>query len=89
VSFRIVHRRADGDRLIHGHLDIDGMRNRGFNLRQDRPDIVHRIDDVGAGLAEDDDQNGWLAIGVARITKVFHGILRLADIGDSHRRSVR
>ena len=74
--------------MVHGHLDIDGMRNRGFDLREHGPDVVHRIDDVGAGLAEDDDQNGWLAVGVARITDVFHGILRLADIGDSHGRSV-
>ena len=73
----VVHGRADGDRLVHGHLHIDRMRNRGLNLRKDRLDAIHRIDDVRAGLAEDDDQNGWLAVRVAGITKVFHGILRL------------
>jgi len=38
--------------------------------------VIPRIDNVGAGLAEDDDQNRRLAVGVARIAQVFHGILR-------------
>src|ERR1700689_2691845 len=34
-----------------GHLD--GRRNRGLKLRQQRLDVVDGLDDVGAGYAED------------------------------------
>ena len=64
------------------------MRNRGFYLGEHGRDAVYRIDDVRAGLAEDDNQNGWLAVRVARTANVFHGILRPADVGNSYGRSV-
>ena len=84
----VAHRRADGDGLIHGHLHVDRLRNGGLELRKDGANAVHGVDDVGAGLAEDDDQHGGLAVRIAGIAKVFDGILRLADVGDPHRRSV-
>src|ERR1035441_7724199 len=37
----IVHGGADGDRLIHGHLHIDGMRNGRLNQREHSPETIH------------------------------------------------
>ena len=67
-------------------LHLDGLRNGGLELRQRRRDAVHGIDDVGAGLAEDDHQHRRLAVGVARIADIFDRIDDLADVGDAHRR---
>ena len=80
----VVDGSADGLGLIHGDLQIDGGGNGGVNLRQHGADAVHGVDDVGARLAEDDDQHGRLAVGVAGVAHVFHGIDHVADIGDAH-----
>ena len=46
-------------------------------LRQSGANAVDGVDDVGAGLAEDDHQHRRLAVGVAGIAQVFHRIHRV------------
>ena len=46
--------------------------------------MVHRVDDVGVGLPPDEDNDGGLAVGVARIAEVFDRIHRLPYIADAH-----
>ena len=41
---------------------------------------LHRCDDVGAGLAEDDDRNRALAIQIAARPDVLHGVGDLGDV---------
>ena len=72
--------------MIHHHVNIDCRRNGGTKLRHHRVDAIHRIDDVGAGLAIDEDQNGGLPIGIPRATNVFHRVHCPAYVGDSHGR---
>ena len=66
-SLGIVHRSADGDRLIHGHPHIDGLGDGSMKLRQHGADAVDRVDDIGARLPEDDDQHGRFAVGITRV----------------------
>ena len=42
-------------------------RDRRLQLRQGGADAVHRLNDVGARLAEDNHQHGRLAVGVSRV----------------------
>src|SRR5258708_5621714 len=74
---------ADGGSLIHGHLQMDRLRDGGLELRDNGADTVHGADDVGARLAEDDYQNRRFAVRIARGTEVFHGVLCTAHIGDA------
>ncbi len=67
---------------------IDGGRNGGLQLRQQGADAIDGLDDVGAGLAEDDDQDGRLAVGEAGGANVFHRIGDVGDIGQAHRAAV-
>ncbi len=74
----IVHGGADGCGLIHGaRCRLMDCGNGGVKLRQHGADAIHGVDDVGAGLPEDDDQDGGLAVGVTGVAQVFDGIDRL------------
>ena len=79
----IVDGGADGLRLIHGDVHVDGGGNGGVNLRQHVADAIDGLDDVGARLAEDDDEDGGLAVGIAGVAQVFDGIDDFADIGEA------
>ena len=71
---------------VDRHGDVDGGRDRGLQLRQQRLDAVDRVDDVGAGLAIEDDQDGRLAVGEAGIAQILDRIDDIADVGQAHRR---
>ena len=73
VTFTSCDRGADGLGAVHQDVDLDGGRNVGLQRRQRFSDIVHGLDDVGAGLLEDDQQDALAAlqrrvgVGLARI----------------------
>ena len=80
----IVDGGADSLRLIHGDLHVDGGGNGSVNLGQHVTDAIDGLNDVGPGLAEDDDQDGGLAVGIAGAAQVFDGIDDLADVGEAY-----
>ena len=49
---------------------------------------VDRVNDVGAGLAEDDDRNRALAVQIASRTDVSHRVCHLSDVGQADSRAV-
>ena len=49
-------------------------------MRHQRADSVYRIDDVGAGLPEDDDQHSRFPVGQTGVAQVLHRIFHLGDI---------
>ena len=62
-------------RMVVGAVDRDGDvdvgRERGLQLRQQRLHPVDGVDDVGAGLAVDDDEHRRLAVGEAEVVDVL------------------
>ena len=64
----------DGDRLIHRHAHIDRLGDFRLELRQLSANAVDSVDDIGPGLAEDDDQNRRLGVCVAGAPNVFHRV---------------
>ena len=53
LELHVVHRRADGDGAVGEQRDVDRRRQRRLQLRQQLLDAVDHLDDVGAGLALD------------------------------------
>ena len=62
-AFDLVQRAADRPRPVQYQLDVDGSRDRGFELRQDRLYALDGIDDVCTRLPAEDDHNCGLAVG--------------------------
>ena len=56
--------------------------------RQLRANAVHGLDDVGARLAEDDDDHGALAVQIAGGADVLHRVDHIGHVGEPHRRAV-
>ena len=56
-DFDVVHAGANGGGAIDCHVHLDGGRDFGLKARHLLEDSIDRIDDVGAGNFEDDDQN--------------------------------
>ena len=79
---RIVVRAVQRD----GQVDIAGQR--GGHARQLRLHRVDGLDDVGAGLAVENDQHRGLAVGEAGVAQIFDRIDDLADVGQLDRRIV-
>ena len=69
-------------------IRLIGRRQRRLKLRQHRLHVVDRLDDVGAGLAEQDDENGRLAVRHAEIAHILDAVGDLGDVGQAHRRAV-
>ena len=57
-------------------------------MRQRLLHAVDGLDDVGAGLAEDDDQHRRLAVGQAEIAHVLDGIVHRGEVRQLHRGAV-
>ena len=73
---------ADGGGAVEDDGGVDALRNGGFDGGQFGADAVNGVNDVGAGLAEDDEQNGALAVQVSRGAEVLHGIDDIGDVGE-------
>ena len=59
-----------------------------WKLRQQRRDAVDRLDDVGARLPEDDEQDRGLAVGEAARADVLDRVGDGRDVGEAHGRAV-
>ena len=69
-------------------IDLDGRRDRGLQHRQHRLDPVDGVDDVGAGLALDCQDDRALLVVPAGDQVVLRPVDGLADVADAHRRAV-
>ncbi len=57
LELHVVHRGADGGGAVGEHRDVDGRRQRGAELRQQRRHLVDHADDVRPRLALDVDDH--------------------------------
>ena len=72
-----LHRGADGAGAVHARSSsLMAGGHGGLQLRQQGPDAVDGLDDVGARLAEDDDHDGGLAVDQAGVAQVLHRVRR-------------
>ena len=67
----IMQRSSDCFRPVHRQVNIDGSRDRSFELWQDGFNARERLDDVGARLPVENHQNRRLAIRKAEIAQIF------------------
>src|SRR6266852_5202617 len=72
--------RADGGGAVENDGGFDALWDDGFNGGQFGTDAVDGVNDVGTGLAEDDQQNSALAVEVAGGANVLDGIDNIGDI---------
>src|SRR5467141_4295141 len=70
----VVHRGAYSRGTIDGIHQGHGRRDRGLQLRQDGAHAVDRVDDIGARLPPDEQQDGGFAIDHTVIADVFGGV---------------
>ena len=82
--FDVADGGANGRGAVKHHGDFNPQRNRGLDEGKLRDDAVHCVDDVGAGLAEDDDGDGALPVQVAGSADVLHRVNHLRDVGKAH-----
>ena len=87
-QFRVVQRSADGDAAVDGDGHVHVGRHRRFQMRQLGLHVIDGLDDVGVGLAVEDDQHRQLALRQAEIAHVLHGVADLGDVGEAHRGAV-
>eukprot|EP01022_Parablepharisma_sp_SALTPOND_P004196 TRINITY_DN118_c0_g1_i13.p1 TRINITY_DN118_c0_g1~~TRINITY_DN118_c0_g1_i13.p1 ORF type:complete len:2030 (+),score=744.92 TRINITY_DN118_c0_g1_i13:50280-56369(+) len=79
---------ANGRGAVQHHLHVDGRRNGRLQLWQQGAHVIDRVDDVGAGLAVDDDQHRGLAIGGAGIAHIGHRVTHLGHVAHAYRRAI-
>ncbi len=84
----IVNRRANRYGLIESYGKLDGRVDGGIELRQCLFDGIHRVDNIGARLAENDDQRGGFAVGQPEGANRLHRIVYRCDVIQSHRRAI-
>ncbi len=84
----VVDRGADGGRPVQHQGHLDGRWDRRLQLGQRRQHPVHGGDNVGARLAEDDDQDGLFRVYHPGVAQILDGIVYLRDIGQPHRGAV-
>ena len=84
-ELHVLDRGADGLGAVAESVDMDGRRDRRHQPRQLRLDLVDGLDDVGAGLLENDQEDAALAVGPGRLLGVFGPGDRLADVADAQR----
>src|SRR5262249_14238057 len=77
---------AGGGVMHHGKRGAD--RHRALQFRQLVLDALYRLDDIGAGLALDVDDDGWLALVEAPGPAVFESVDHIGHISEQDRGSV-
>ncbi len=83
-AFDVADGGPDGGGAVENDGGIDALRDGGLDGRQLGANAIDGVDDVGAGLAEDDEHDGALAVQVARGADVLHGIDDVGDIGEAN-----
>src|SRR3981189_3509424 len=87
-ELHIADRSADGLGAVGDDMDLDRGRDRGLQYRHHRLDPIHRLDDVGAGLALDRHYD-CPALVVPACNQIVLGRTNgAADVADADRRSV-
>src|SRR5208282_3913587 len=87
-EFHVLHGGADGGGAAELHTDVDRRRNPRRQAGQQLLHLVDDLDDVGARLLEDSQENAALAVLVAGDGAVGFGVDRLADIADPDRAAI-
>src|SRR5262249_7868074 len=83
-----LDRRPDRHGLVEHRRERDLRRHEGAQIGQLRADAVDGLDDVDAGLAEDDEDDGRLAVRHRRGAQVLDGARDPRDVDQSYRRAV-
>ena len=84
----VVDGGADGAGAVHDDFEVHGGGNIGLQFGKQCADVVDGVDDVGVGLAEDDEDDGLLAVGEAGGAKINDGIFDVGDVFDADGRAV-
>src|SRR5579862_1887463 len=79
---------TNGLGAVQHDLDVDGGGDGGFESRNGVTNAVDGFNDICAGLAINDDEDGRLAVDEARGTKILGGVLNVRDIGEFDRRAI-
>src|ERR1700674_2319707 len=87
-ELHVADRSEDGLGAVGDDVDLDRGRDRGLEHRHHRLDPVHRVDNVGAGLALDRQEDRPLLVVPARYQIVLRRTDSAADIAYADRRSV-
>src|SRR5882762_9532346 len=87
-ELNVADRCADGLGAIRNDIYLDGGRNRGLEHRQHRLDATHGLDDVGARLTLDRQNDCPLLVEPGGNQFVFSRAHRVADIAYADRRPV-
>src|ERR1700733_11674411 len=77
-----------GSGAIRDYFEVDGRRNGSPKLWQQPQNIVHRLNNIGAGLAENNEKHGAFAIRKTGDVSVFDRILYFPHIGEPNSRAV-
>ena len=72
--------------MATAHIDVG--RHRRFQMRQLGLHIIDGLDNVGARLAEQGDENGGLSVGPTKVAHILNGILHVRHIRQPHRDAV-
>src|SRR5208283_611644 len=80
----VLNGSANGLGAVDHDFRVDGGRDGGSQCRNRGADTIHGIDDVGARLTENDDENRGLPVDEAGSAYVLRGILDVGDIGQLH-----
>src|SRR4029077_6594156 len=88
LEFHVGDRGADRHGAVAHRVDFDGGRQPGQDLRQQRLDAVDDLDDVGAGLALDAEDDRRRGIGPGAELGVFRAVDDGGDVGKPHRAAV-
>ena len=84
-NFSVAQGLPDGDAAVDGDGDVDVGRHRCFQSGQGGLHAVDGLDNVGAGLAEQDHQHRGLAVGETEIAHVLDRIEDLGHVRQPHR----
>ncbi len=88
LIFNVLHRGPDGHGPVGQDVEVDGGRQRGLQLRQQRLDALHHRNHVGARLPlhVENDRRGFVHPGAELV--VLGAIHDIADIAEPDRRTV-
>ncbi len=87
-ALHVAQRILDRAGAVDGDGELDGGRQRGLQLRQHRLHLGDGLDDIGTRRAEQDHQDGGLAVRHAEIAHVLDAVAHHRDVAQPHRRVV-
>ena len=88
LELDILDRSPDRRGAVGQHGDLDGRGQSGLELRQARFDAVHDLDDIGAGLALDVDDDRRRVVHPGGLLDVLRVVNHVRHVGEHHGRPV-